>query len=184
MRRLLSEDEFVRQFTDFEHTAWKLEVRDRYNVEEEAEVIQHFLRTGDLGRDADHARTSPWHRQVTASREEGKLWQRVRVVSEPLSDYITWEHAVTHFNEEAGEDIRWLPRDHPVVEKLPELDFWLFDNAWVCVLHFDDDDVPHELERIDDPDTVSRYRQWKDTAWHHAVPHGRYAPQRGGRFNT
>ena len=176
MRRLLTDDEFVRQFSEFEDTAWKLEVRDRYNVVEEAEAIQHFLETGDLGRDEDHARTSSWHRNVTASRKEGKVWQRVRVVSEPLSDYITWEHAVTCFNLEAGEDIRWLPRRHPAVKDLPELDFWLFDGTWICVLHFDDDDVPYELERIDDPATVARYRRWRDTAWHHAIAHNEYVP--------
>ncbi|WP_344012221.1 DUF6879 family protein [Nocardiopsis exhalans] len=34
---------------------------------------------------------------------------RVLGVSEPLSDYIRWERAATRFNDEAGEDIRWLP---------------------------------------------------------------------------
>lgn len=178
MRRLLTEDEFVKQFTEFEHTAWKLEVRDRYNVSEETETIERFLKTGDLGRDEDRARTSSWHRNVTARRKEGKTWQRVRVVSDPLSDYIAWEHAVTRFNVEAGEDIRWLPRLHPAVKQLPALDFWLFDNRWSCVLHFDDDDVPYELERIDDPATIAQHCQWRDIAWQHAIPHSEYIPTR------
>ncbi|WP_435108672.1 DUF6879 family protein [Nocardiopsis synnemataformans] len=184
MGRLLTEDDFVRQFTDFEHSAWKLEVRDRYNVDEEAETIDRFLRTGDLGRERDHALTSSWHRNVTAGVKEGKVWQRVRVVSRPLSDYITWEHAVTRFNIEAGEDIRWLPRHHPAVAELPDLDFWLFDDTWACVLHFDDDDVPHELERVDDPDDVARYRRWRETAWRHAVAHTEFAPEGRAGFNT
>lgn len=184
MGRFLSEDEFVQQFTDFQHNAWKLEVRDRYNVAEETETIRRFLRTGELGRGEDHARTSSWHRNVTATAREGKTWQRVRVVSEPLSDYITWEHAVTRFNIEAGEDIRWLPRDHPAVNELPEMDFWLFDDSWICVLHFDENDVPYRLERLDDPAEVSRYRRWRDIAWQHAVPHSDFAPGRRAGFNT
>ncbi|MDA8371981.1 MAG: hypothetical protein M0026_19230 [Nocardiopsaceae bacterium] len=174
MRRLLTEDEFDRQFTEFEHTAWKLEVRDRYNVAEEEETIRHFLSTGDLGRKEDHARTSPWHQNVTACRQEGKIWQRVRIISEPLSDYITWEHAVTRFNVEAGEDIRWLPRHHPAVKQLPEIDFWLFDSRWACILHFDGDDVPRELERIDDPTAIAQYCQWRDIALHYAIQHSDY----------
>ena len=59
MGRFLSEEEFSQQFTDFEHTAWKLEVRDRCDVAEETETIRHFLHTGDLGRKEDHALTSP-----------------------------------------------------------------------------------------------------------------------------
>ncbi|MFI6577588.1 DUF6879 family protein [Nocardiopsis sp. NPDC050513] len=177
MSVFLSEEEFVQQFHDFERTAWKLEVRDRYNVDGENEDVERFLRTGDPGRTDDHAATSPWHRDVTRGRKQGKVWQRVRVVSEPLSGYIAWEHAVTRFNVEAGEDIRWLPRHHPSVDDLPQLDFWLFDGRWSCVLHFDDDDAPRRLERIDDPAVIGRHRQWWETAWRHAIPHHEYEPR-------
>lgn len=183
MGRILSEGEFVQQFTDFEHTAWKLEVRDRYDVAEEVETIQRFLRTGELGREEDHVHTSSWHRNVKATVREGKTWRRVRVVSEPLSDYITWEHAVTCFNIEAGEDIRWLPRSHPAVSELPELDFWLFDDRWVCLLHFDEKDVPHKIERLDTPDEVARYRHWRDIAWRNAITHSEFAPEGRAGFN-
>src|SRR5699024_12141830 len=86
MGRFLSEEEFSQQFTDFEHNAWKLEVRDRYDVAEEAKTIRHFLHTGDLGRKEDHALTSPWHRNVTATTEQGKKWQRVRRSEEHTSE--------------------------------------------------------------------------------------------------
>ncbi|WP_285731976.1 DUF6879 family protein [Nocardiopsis sp. ATB16-24] len=184
MGRFLSEEEFSQQFTDFEHSAWKLEVRDRYNVPEEAETIRRFLTDGDLGRGEDHARTSPWHRNVTATTHQGKIWQRVRVVSEPLSDYIAWEHAVTRFNIEAGEDIRWLPRHHPTARELPDLDFWLFDESWACVLHFDADDVPQKLERLGEPEEIARLLRWRDLAWEHAIPHREFTPRGSGRFNT
>jgi hypothetical protein len=36
----------------------------------------------------------------------GVTFRRVRVVSEPLSDYMRWEHACTDTNVQAGEDIR------------------------------------------------------------------------------
>ncbi|SHK19313.1 hypothetical protein SAMN05421803_11550 [Nocardiopsis flavescens] len=183
MSRIITDDEFTQQFRDFEHTAWKLEVRDRYNVSKEARDVRRFLSTGDLGRDADFARTSRWHRNVASRSAEGKTWQRVRVVSEPLSDYIRWEHAVTRFNVEAGEDIRWLPRHNPAVQELPDFDFWLFDGAWGCLLHFDDDDVPFKSEHVDDPATIALYRKWRDIAWQQAIPHGEYDPESSKRFN-
>ena len=184
MARTITNDEFAQQFKDFKHSAWKLEVRDRYNVSKEAADIQHFLQTGDLGRSENFAQTSTWHRNVTSGRAQGKTWQRARVVSEPLSDYIRWEHAVTRFNIEAGEDIRWLPRDNPAVKELPDFDFWLFDDSWGCLLHFDDDDAPSTSEHIDDPATIALYRQWRDIAWQHAIPHSEYDPQSSRRFNT
>ncbi|GAB0102412.1 hypothetical protein JMUB6875_13800 [Nocardia sp. JMUB6875] len=38
--------------------------------------------------------------------------QRVRVVTEPHTDYIRFAIAITAGNVAAGEDIRWLPREH------------------------------------------------------------------------
>ncbi|MFD6096840.1 DUF6879 family protein [Nocardiopsis flavescens] len=177
MTRILTREEFAQQFREFEDTAWKLEVRDRYNVTAEREEFKYWLRTGDLSLEEEHARTSSWHKNVRDRTAHGKQWKRVRVVSEPLSDYIRWEHAATRFNQEAGEDIRWLPRHHPSVDELPQRDFWLFDDVWVCLLHFDEDDAPHEYEVIDEPEEVSWYRGWRDIAWRNAIPHSEYEPE-------
>ena len=47
MSKLLTREEFGRQFLDFEHTTWKLELRDRYNVANEKEEFEYWLRTED-----------------------------------------------------------------------------------------------------------------------------------------
>ena len=47
---------------------------------------------------------------VRAAAARGVRIGRVRVVSEPLSEYLRWEHACTDVNISAGEDIRWLRR--------------------------------------------------------------------------
>ena len=36
--------------------------------------------------------------------------RRARVVSEPVTDYIRYEHDLTFANVAAGELVRWLPR--------------------------------------------------------------------------
>ena len=46
----------------------------------------------------------------------------------------------------------------------------------MCVLHFDEEDVPDQYEVIDDPATVLLHCQWCDIAWHYATPHREYAP--------
>ncbi|MBB6171322.1 hypothetical protein HNR23_001382 [Nocardiopsis mwathae] len=184
MSKFISDEEFDQLFVDFEHTAWKLEVRDRYAIPQERETLQRFLTTGDIGRDESDLETSWWHRNVVQSRKEGKIWQRVRVVTEPLSNYIRWEHAVTRYNNAAGEDIRWLPRDHSAVNQLPDLDFWLFDSKRLCILHFDENDEVTSFEVIDDPLIVAQHCQWRDIAWHYATPHDEYTPGAAKRFNT
>jgi hypothetical protein len=61
----------------------------------------------------------------------GKTVRRVRVISEPITDYIRWEHVNTVLNLEVGEDIRWLPR-HRLPDELifpvDGNDWWLFDD--------------------------------------------------------
>jgi hypothetical protein len=53
--------------------------------------------------------------------------RRVRVVSEPVSDYIKFEHATTPSSIAAGEQIRWLPRHLATGLLFPANDFWVFD---------------------------------------------------------
>ncbi|MFL1429347.1 MULTISPECIES: DUF6879 family protein [unclassified Nocardiopsis] len=182
MTRTLTKEEFAQQFQRFEDTAWKLEVRDLYNVATEREEFEYWLRTGDLSLEEEHARTSAWHRNIRERTARGNRWKRVRFISEPLSDYIRWEHAATRYNQEAGEDIRWLPRHHPSVDEPPERDFWLFDDAWVCIIHFDEDGAPHRHEAIDSFAEVSRHCRWRDIAWRYAVPHAEYDPETVKRF--
>src|SRR5262249_17358055 len=51
--------------------------------------------------------------------------------SEPLPDYLRWEHACTTVNIEAGEDIRWLPRTRAADLMLPGADCFVFDHRVV-----------------------------------------------------
>ncbi len=68
---------------------------------------------------------------VRAAVARGVTIRRVRVVSEPLSDYLRWEHACTEVNITAGEDIRWLPRTKAADLLLPGADCWVFDHRVV-----------------------------------------------------
>jgi len=110
-------------------------------------------------------------RAVTAA---GRRVERVRVVSDPPSDYARWLLAGTALNVAAGEDIRYLPRREAIRLQLPDHDFWIFDDDRLAVMHFDDDDRFHGAEIVTDPTVVARHRRWQDVAMRAATPYSDY----------
>ncbi|SOD67486.1 hypothetical protein SAMN06272781_1063 [Streptomyces sp. 1222.2] len=121
----------------------------------------------------------PWTRLIRRVTGEGKTVRRVRVVTEPHTPYIQWEHATTALDEEAGEEIRWLPR-----HRLPESitfpvggnDWWLYDDRLLAVGHFGPDGRVLGSELIEDPDTVAECVRLRDLLWSAAIPHPEYKP--------
>lgn len=77
-----------------------------------------------------------------------------------------------HLNA-AGEDIRYLTRDQ--ASGLPEHDFWLFDDAKLALMHYDEEDRFLGAEMVENPATVAEHRAWRDTAWHRAVRREEFA---------
>jgi hypothetical protein len=167
---LLDDAEFLRLFDGVTSSAFRLEVRDRYNEAGEAEPLRRFL----AGEPADDAWFMDWYDTVREWTRQGKRVMRVRVVSEPLSDYARWELDLARLNTEAGEDIRYLPRTRAVELQLPDEDYWLFDSREAAVLGFGDDDVRLEIELVTEPAEVARRRKWQELAWRHAVPYQEY----------
>jgi len=54
--------------------------------------------------------------------------------------------------------------------RLPDRDFWLFDDTHVALMHFGPDGVTG-VELFDDPGTVRTFREVRDRAWNAAVPY-------------
>ena len=71
----------------------------------------------------------------------GGMVRRARVVSEPLTEYVRWEHDYAVTNIAAGEDVRWLPRRQAKDLAVPAVDFWVFDGELVLFHHFSGDGV-------------------------------------------
>ncbi len=167
---LLTPQALAELYDTFEHTVFKLEVRDRYNVPGEQASLRRFL-----AQEPDPERaTRPWLAKMKAATEAGKRVERVRVVTEPHSNYIRWEIAGTPYNLGAGEDIRYLPRLRAKEAGLPDHDFCLFDSRRLVLLNFDADDRPLEHELTTDPALVVQHCYWRDVAWHYAVPYSEY----------
>lgn len=154
----------------FAHSAFRLEVRDRYNEPSEAEQVRRFV----AGERPDALFLAPWCDMVRSRVADGRSIGRVRVVSEPHSDYTRFLLWLAQENTAAGEDIRYLPRQKAEQLSLPDEDFWLVDSTTVGVLRFGEDDVLLGAELVTDPARVVRYNFWRDVARHYAIPWREY----------
>jgi hypothetical protein len=105
-------------------------------------------------------------REATA---QGRRFARVRVVSLPLSQYSRFGLWASRQTCDAGEDIRYLPRDVARKTDLPEHDYWLFDSRKLVRMHFGEGDRFRGGEVIADAVEVVKHNYWRDVAQHHAV---------------
>ncbi|RAY17020.1 hypothetical protein DPM19_02330 [Actinomadura craniellae] len=152
----------------------KIELRDYYGTD--AAVFDNW-RSGDL--DAVTAHYRRWLEYfTTAYMETGRSFNRVRVVSEPLSDYQRMAVIHSGITVDAGEGLRWLPRRLVSVEALPGNDCLILDDSAVVfnVLDADASELV-EAQYSTEPDVVKFCRDAFDRAWRLAVPHHEYRAQ-------
>lgn len=118
----------------------------------------------------------PWLALISRTTSRGVAVRRARIVSEPVSDYIRFEHHVTAPNVAAGEEVRWLPRRHASDLALPGNDFWLFDGELVVFLHFagNGELAPDDEEVSTGPAAVELCASAFEAVWQRAVPHADY----------
>jgi uncharacterized cysteine cluster protein YcgN (CxxCxxCC family) len=101
--------------------------------------------------------------------------RRVRVISEPVSEYMKWENACTRLNLEAGEDIRWLPRTQAADLLLPGADCWVFDHRLVrWNFQRGDGTNPRHYTFSSDPRIIRDIVAAFEIAWDRAVPNAEY----------
>jgi hypothetical protein len=167
---LLRGPQFEGLFTSFERTARRLEVRDRYDVESERLYLTRW-RDG-MQKDGQHVESRrPWLSQVRESVAHGKTYQRVRVVAEPLTEYVRYALRGTRQTVEAGEDIRYLLRSQAAELDLPDHDFWLFDERRLALMPFTADDRSLGALVVTDPAAVAQHAAWLDLAAAQSTPY-------------
>ncbi|MFE4956105.1 DUF6879 family protein [Streptomyces sp. NPDC056653] len=159
-----------------QHSAVHLEMRDTYGVDDEADDFEHWQRTGQRDTDLASAYWAPWVDLVQRATARGVTVRRARIVSEPVTDYIRYEHAGTPVNIHAGEQVRWLPRRHASDLMLPGNDLWVFDGQSVLFNHFTGDGNWAEpgLELRTEPHIVKQCADTFEAVWARAVPHDQY----------
>jgi hypothetical protein len=109
---------------------------------------------------------------VRAAVRRGVRVHRARIVSEPVSDYVRWEHELTaEHNVGAGEVVRWLPRALASTLAIPGNPFWVFDDHMVRFSVFDGDGrlVGHQF--CDEPSVIGLCAAAFDAVWELATDH-------------
>lgn len=170
----LHEKTFAELLAATHHSAVHLEMRDIYAVGSEADDYATFLRTGTANTDPNRSFWPQWMPLVTEAVARGVAMRRARIVSEPVTDYIRYEHAITTLNIQAGEDVRWLPRRHASELALPGADFWLLDHRLVQFNHFTGDGDWAAKERTQAPDVAALCANAFEAVWERAIPHEKY----------
>lgn len=156
-------------------SAVHLEMRDRYGVDNEIEGFSAWKQGHRLNPDDRASWWRPWLDLVQEVTAKGVLIRRARIVSEPVSDYIAFEHSGTFTNVAAGEQIRWLPRRSASDLALPGNDFWLFDGKLVQFNIFDGIGRWVHTDQTEDPDVAKLCASAFEAVWERAIPHEKYA---------
>ena len=160
----------------FKRDAIHLEMRDIYATEIERGRFRKWL-DGEPLNPADEAEWwRPWHTMMRRNMDASKTMRRLRIVSEPVTDYIRFEWLDAEQLVKAGEDVRWLPRRHASMLLLPGNDFWLFDDETVVFTYFSGDGVILGYELTTAPDVVRQCKTAFDAGWSIAIPHSEYTP--------
>ncbi|GAB2918237.1 DUF6879 family protein [Streptomyces mayteni] len=165
---------FEELFNACQASAVHLEMRDGY-MKSDPSYVAWAQGERESIRDLD-PESRPWLSLMRKSTGRGVAVRRARIVSEPVSDYIRFEHYLTDPNVAAGEQVRWLPRRRATDLVLPGNDFWVFDEQTLLVNHFDGEGEsapePHEL--ITEPEVVKLCVTAFEAVWSRAVPHEEY----------
>lgn len=147
-----------------------LEARDTYDADDPA--FRKWQHDGDSSYAWD-----AWIDLVEAAVERGVRFRRLRIVSEPVSDYIRWEHAISHGNIKAGEDLRWLPRHLAFDLPHPVADFFMWDQRLVAYNFTDGHGVDTgRMEYVADPRRILPVVGMFEMLWERGIPHADYTP--------
>ncbi len=147
--------------------AFHLEVLDSYAEPGESEPFRRFL----AAEPDDHGWFTPWTDLIQETVARGVSVSRVRIVSEPHTDYTRFSLRIAELNTDAGEDIRYLPR-HDAGDVPPD-DFWLFDDETVIYTAFRESGGSSAVVTTD-PYIAGYARELKQRFWPLGTPFQEY----------
>jgi hypothetical protein len=163
----LTERDLGELLSGFQRSAFRFEIRDRYNSDVGREPFRKFL----AGEPDDLAWHRPWLEMLRRDLADGKSWQRVRIVSVPLSDWSRYALGAARLSVEAGDDIRYLSRVAAAALDLRPADAWILDDRQLVVLRFSPEtDTFLGADLAEDESVVQQHRYWRDLSWAHAQP--------------
>jgi len=141
-------------FETFQKYAFRLEALPRYLVENEKEAFAAFKESGVLpdsfGLD--------WSELVSNNVRVGKKMQRLRLLSEHLTDYERFELQI-YSGPSQGEQIHTGMRNDYQDQYM--YDFWFFDDKWIAQVNYEDDGTFINFDiRLATPQELQMYTYW------------------------
>ena len=168
----ITEDDLTELTSSFKHSMIHMETRDAYGTETELPHMAKWL----AGEPDDFAWLDEWCAKMRSHVDAGRSARRVKIVSEPLSDYQRWVYTVYTPIVAAGEDVRWLPRPKVSTICLPGNDYYLLDNMRVVFLHYAGSGLNTCFTTTTDPGVVEMCATAFEKVWPLATPHSEYKP--------
>lgn len=154
-------------FTGYQKSAYHLETKQVYRSEEEDADVAKFV----AGEPFDPEILSWVLPKLRAQVAAGRTKTKIRVVTEPLTDYNRWALDFCAHLLPEGEDTRVIAvPEGEWPEGLPRHDFWLFDDHDLWRMHYHPDDTFLGAELIEDEAAIAQHVEWRDLALAKAVP--------------
>ena len=167
MRRPSDHDELDALCRGITKSFVHLETRDAYGTDVELPHLAKWQR----GDDDDQTWLAEYLDELRGHRAAGRTCRRVRIVSEPLSEYQRWVDSHVDLFIEAGEDIRRLARPRLTDILLPGSgDFYVFDDSLVLFLHYAGSGTNTAFEVTDDRPMVQMCRDAFENVWSLTTP--------------
>jgi hypothetical protein len=150
----------------FRKSLFRLELLQEYRVEAELERFHAFRE----GRPMPPRKSTAWLDHIRESVSAGKRWQRVHVVSRPLSTYLWFELA--GYQETAALGYETLIAEWAGNPQLQELvqDFYLLDDEVAILMRYDNDGRYLGSWRTSDRQVVTTCRRHRELALAAAMP--------------
>jgi hypothetical protein len=178
MRRAITGDEFGEALLSFRRRAFRLELQDAYDEPAEREWFTRWL-AGTADLPSQIPAFAGYYEWVAATAAEGRRIERVRIHSDPPTDYQRWEQWVSRWNVAAGESIHYLTRRQATAAGLlpgvGQDDWWLLDKSTLIIMRFDDQHRRVSNELVTDADDIDRALRWWDLAVRIATGHNSVA---------
>ncbi|MGV9267676.1 DUF6879 family protein [Kitasatospora sp. NPDC003701] len=162
---------FAELLRSAKESAVHLELRDVYSIENEDEGFRAWRAGHRLDPTDRSSWWRPWLDLVQEVTANGVSVKRARIVSEPVSEYIRYEHSFTFTNVAGGEKVRWLPRRSASDLLLPGNDFWLFDGQVVQFNIFDGEGRWVHTDQSEDLAVARLCATAFDAVWERGIPH-------------
>lgn len=153
-----------------------LEVQDSYGVASENEQLSRFLAGEPTEYPPDWQEWDAFVAEVTGA---GCQIQRLRVVTEPHTDYTRFLLHHTDRNVAAGEEVRYLPRHLVGSDEYTMDDWWLFDDSVLAFSVFTPDGEWAGGAITEDPVIVGLCVAVRDKLWPLGIPFDTYFRDKG-----